>query len=265
MRDAETREDTPILISRDKTAKEIFDGEGTEDILSNVLYETLENQKSLGKAQTTNISDYEIEFNLKGASIAIPAVRLKQENKKKMPEIMGAAIIKNDRLAGFLDGEETKWLYFIRDEIKHGILTEEILKNNEQNLISLEIFKSKTKVTPIVENNDIKFNIDIETRVAIGEIIGNGNFFNEKALKELEQNAEASLTAQIEEFIKKIQSDYDADIFGFAAKLWENQPQTYNMVIKNWDEIFKDLQVQVQSRIIIENSALKEDGEESGE
>lgn len=265
IRDAETREDTPLLIARDETAQEIFKGESTENVLSLALSETLENQKSLGKAQITDILDYEIASNIKGESITIPAIHLKQENEKKLPEIMGTAVIKNDRFAGFLDGEETKYLYFIRDEIKTGILTEEIQKNNDQNLISLEIFKSKTKVTPIVENNTIKFNIDIETRVAIDEVNGSGNFFTEKATKELEQAAEASLTTQIEAFIKKIQSEYGADIFGFASKLWENQPQTYNTVIKNWDEIFKSLQVHVHSKIIIENSALKEDSEEASE
>ena len=73
------------------------------------------------------------------------------------------------------------------------------------------------------------------------------------------------LTTQLEALIKKVQSEYDADIFGFASKLWENQPQTYHAVINNWDEIFKGLQVHVRSRIVIENSALKEDGEEAGE
>ncbi|MDP4118494.1 MAG: Ger(x)C family spore germination protein [Bacillota bacterium] len=265
VRDSETREDTPILVSRGETAKEIFGGETTEPILSFALNDILENEKSLGKAQIINISDYEIASNTKGASVAIPAIHLKQENEKKTPEIMGTAIIKNDKFAGFLDGEETKCLYFIRDEITYGVLTEEIRKNNEQNLISLEILKSKTKVTPIVKNNNIKFNIDIETRVAIDEINGKGNFFSEKAVKKLEKTAETSLTAQIEAFIKKMQLDYDADIFGFATKLWEDNPKTYKRVIKNWDEIFKGLQVHVQSKIIIENSALKEDGKEMGE
>ena len=120
------------------------------------MSETLENQKGLGKAQITDLLDYEIASHIKGASITIPAIRLKQENEKKIPEIMGAAIIKNDRLAGFLDGEETKCLYFIKDKIKYGILTEEIIVDNEQNLISLEIFKNKTKVIPIVVNNKVE-------------------------------------------------------------------------------------------------------------
>jgi spore germination protein KC len=265
MRDAETREDTPILISKDETAKEIFSGESTENVVSIALSETLENQKSLGKGQITDILDYEIVSNTKGASIAIPAIHLKQEDDKKTPEIMGTAVIKNDRLAGFLNGEETKYLYFIKDEIKYGILTEEIKTDNEVTLISLEIFKNRTKVTPVVNGNNIHFNIELETRVAIDEINGNGDFFSEEAVKELEQKTEASLTTQIEAFIKKVQSDYDADIFGFASKLWENQPRTYNSVITNWDEIFKGLQIHVHSKILIENSALKEDGEETGE
>ncbi len=265
IRDAETREDTPILISEDETAKEIFSSESTESVVSIALSETLENQKSLGKAQITDVSDYEIASNIKGASIALPAIHLEQEDDKKTPEIMGTAIIKNDSLAGFLNGEDTKYLYFIKDEIKYGILTEEIRTDNELTSISLEIFKNKTEVTPIIQNNNIEFNIELETRVAIDEINGRGNFFTEKAVKELEQKAEASLTTRIEALIKKVQSEYDADIFGFAPKLWENQPRTYNAVIKNWDEIFKGLQVHIHSKFIIENSALKEDGEETGE
>lgn len=265
IRDAETREDVPILISKEKSAKEIFAGESTEAVISMALGKTLENQKSLGKAQMIDILEFSIESQLKGASIIIPTIGLKRDGEKKIPEIIGSAIIKNDRLAGFLDGEETKYVNLIRNEIKSGVLTQEIQTADEQTLISLEIFKNKTKVTPIVEDENIKFNIDIETKVAINEIVGKGNYFDEDALKKLGQNVENTLKTQIEAFIMKIQSEYDADIFGFAEKLWEDKPQTYKAVRENWDEVFKGLQVNVQTKIIFENSAVIEESKETGE
>ena len=86
-------------------------------------------------------------------------------------------------------------------------------------LVSLEIFKSKTKVTPVVDGNDIKINLNIDTTVAIDEIEGAGNFFDEEGRMKLEQSAENTLKRRIEYLIEKIQSKYDADIFGFGSKL----------------------------------------------
>ncbi|MCO5387496.1 Ger(x)C family spore germination protein [Desulfosporosinus sp.] len=265
-RDSETREDVRILISEGTSAKEVFDGQGsTDDIKSFVLEEMIKNQVSLSKAPMIDILKLNIESKTQGISTIIPTVNLLKRDGKMYPQIMGTAIIKNDKLVGFLDGEETKDLTFIRDEVKGGVLIEEMQANDEHTLVSLEIFKSKTKVTPVSDEQDIEINLNIDTTVAIDEINGSETIFNEEGRRELEESAENTLKERIESLIKKIQSEYNADIFGFGAKLRENDAQVWNDVGNNWDEVFKDLKVNVQTTVHIKNSAMLSKSSKEGD
>ena len=265
-RDAETREDVYILISEGASAKEIFEGqETTEDIKSFTLGEMIENQKSLSKAPTTDVLKFLIETKNKEFSTIMPAARLRKIDGKVIPQIMGSAIIKNNKLVGFLNGEETRYLNFIRNEVKGGILVEEMQANDVPTLVSLEIFKNKTKITPIVEGEDIEINLNIDTTVAIGEIQGTKNIFDDEGRNELEQSAENMLKEQIESLIAKVQSKYEADIFGFGAKLREDKAQVWDSVGSNWDEVFKDLKVNVNTRIHIKNSAVLSKSSDKGD
>jgi spore germination protein KC len=54
----------------------------------------------------------------------------------------------------------------------------------------------------------------------------------------------------------KMQSEYDSDIFGFGAKLREDKVQEWNSVGDNWEDVFKNLQVNVETRVHIKNSAV---------
>lgn len=265
-RDAETREEVKLLISEEASAKEILTYQGaSEDIKSFVLAATIEQQKSLSKAPQTDILKFDIESKTKMISTVIPVVNLKKADGKLAPQVMGTAIIKNDKLVGFLNEEETKDLIFIRNEVKGGILVEEMQTGSDLTLVSLEIFNNKTKVTPVADNNDIKINLDIETIVSIGEIGGKVNFIDDEGRAELERSTENSLKKRIELLISKVQSEYDADIFGFGQKLRENKIKVWKSVANNWEEVFQNLRVDVRTKIQIKNSAILSRPLEEGE
>jgi len=256
-RDSETRESVYVLISKGETAKEIFDGQGTtESIMSFILQDIIKNQMSLSKSSVTDILKYSIESQQKGASTIIPAVSLKLMNDKMVPEVIGTAIIKNDKLAGFLNGEETKDLSFIRNEVKGGVLVEEMQVNNLPAIITLEIFNSKTKVSFSAEAEDLVINIDIDTTVAIDEVEGTVDLSDEKEINRLKQITENTIKERIETLIIKIKSEYDADIFCFGIKLWQNNPQVWKSVKNNWEDVLSNAEVNVKTNVHIKNSAI---------
>ncbi len=256
-RDSETREDVNVLISEGASAKEIFIGQvASENIISLALNKMIKNQVSLSKAPITDMLLLDINEHMKSKTAAMPTVALKQIDGKMAPHIMGTAIIKNDKLVGFLNGEETKDLLFIRNEIKGGLLIEEMQSKNEATFVSLEIFKSETKVTPVVDGKDIQINLETKTTVAIDEIGGTENFLDEEGQKKLEQSTENTLKERMEALIKKVQSEYGADIFGFGVKLHEDKAKEWNKVENNWDEVFKDLKVNIKTKVNIKGSAL---------
>ena len=173
-----------------------------------------------------------------------------------LPHIMGTAFFKTGKLVGFLNGEETKDLIFIKNEVKGGVLIEGTQGNDITTPVSLEIYKSKTQVTPVLDGKDIIINLNIDTTVAIDEIAGTENYIDNEGRIKLEQNAEKTLKERIESLIEKIQSEYGTDIFGFGSKLREDKIEVWNLVSSNWEETFKNLKVNVKTKVHIKNSAM---------
>ncbi|MCX8131315.1 MAG: Ger(x)C family spore germination protein [Clostridia bacterium] len=256
-RDAETRADIHILVSKGESAKEILAAKSpTEEVTSFVLDEIITNQRSLSNAPHIEIWKFTNILVSKGVGSIATAIDLRPENNQKLPHIMGTAVFKDDSLLGFIDGEQTKDMLFIQNQIKGGILVAE--ENNKEGIsqVSLEIFNSKTKIKPVVNNGNIEFNVKIETNVAIDEIGGVANVIEDTGRKRLEESAEKSLKYRLENIIRKVQEEYGVDIFGFGAKLREEKPKAWNTVSDNWGDVFKTLKVNVEAKVHIKNSAM---------
>ncbi len=256
IRDAEIRNDVNILYSQQETASEILEAqETTESIKSFALDKVIKNQTKISKAPTMNLLDFGIQLQTKGTSTIIPAVHLDDVKGSMIPRVTGAAIIKDDKMIGELSEEETKELLFIRNEVKGGVLVADKGVGLSAP-ISLEIFENKTKVKPIVEAQELKFKVDIRTSVVIDEIEGGENFIDEKAVKRFETSISQFTQKKVEDFIEKIQSEYGTDIFMFGEKLREKNVNKWNSISDKWEEVFRNLEVDVDAKVHIKNSAL---------
>lgn len=265
-RDSETRSDVSILISSADTAKEILQTQGAKEQIKGFnINDSLRNEKSLSKAPKIDVMDMIAALQSKGVSAIAPTVRLKKTNGNFSPTVLGTAFFKKDKLTGFLNEEETKALLFIRNEIKGGILIEFVAGGEHGVPISLEVFRSKTKVQPVINNGKIEFNISVETSTAIDEIGGDADVINDTGRKELEQKAEEQLKRNMLQLIKKMQADYNIDIFGFGVRLQQEKPKVWKNVKNNWMEEFKNVDINISAYIHIRNSSMLSKPLEVGE
>lgn len=255
-RDSETREDIHILVSRGKTAKEIIAVKPTtETVLSFQIDDVLDSEESLGKAPDTDIMDFDIESQAKGQSTLLPAISVIQQEDKAIFQLEGCAIIKDDKLAGFLDGEETKDVLFLRDEISAGLLIEEMKSPGEPTFVTLEVFSNRTKVTPRMENGEIAMDVKLKTSVAIDEVNGPGDYVKEEGMAQLKASAEQTMQHRLQAIVHKMQSQYGADVFGFGSKLYQDSPQLFRAAGDDWDAAYQHLNVHITTELDIKNSA----------
>ncbi len=265
-RDAETRGDIHILVSKEKTAKEILTTRGlTKEATSLLLDDILTNEKSISNAPHVETWKLTNILTKKGVGTIAAAVDLKQVGEEKRPHLMGTAIFKEQKLLGFIDGDETKDMLFVQNELKGGVLAVEDNINNSDLSVSLEIFKSRTRLEPVIKSGEIEMNVKVDTTVAIDEISGTQDVIEDDNRKKLEESAEKMLKNRIEKIIKKVQTDYGVDIFGFGAKLRENKPRVWNAIEDNWADTFKTLKVNVETKVHIKNSAMLSKSLEIGE
>ncbi|MDP4180735.1 MAG: Ger(x)C family spore germination protein [Bacillota bacterium] len=256
-RDAEMREEMHVVISKEKTAKELLEQQTMISTLrSTEIDRILNSQGSLAKAPVVEAYELINELEGEGISAALPAMGIATNAGKKTVELMGTALFKSDKLIGFIDSEETKYFLFVINKVNRGLLIQNESPENQMNKITLEIFKTKTKTKPEYYDGKVVMDIDIKTEVAIAEMETSMDYIKDVNRSKLKKDAEASLKSSVKNIIKKIQDNYDTDIFGFGMLVSANMPSLWDSIGPDWDHLFKKLDVNVNVDISIRNSAL---------
>ncbi|WP_207722148.1 Ger(x)C family spore germination protein [Clostridium intestinale] len=253
-RDAETRTDARVLVSKENTAKEILKSKPvTENYTSFELSKLLKNEDTLSNIPVVDLWDILDTLAQDGLSTWLPTVKINKNNDDNILQVDGSAIFSKDKLIGCIDENSTKNILFAKDKVNGGLL---VLDKESESTITFEIFKNKTTIKPSIENGNLQFNIYTDTTVSLDEIQSDYEFYTEEGKNELENELSDMLQKSIYSSIKRIQSEYGADILGFGAKLNEDNPATWNDVKDDWDKIFKTLTISVNSKVNIKNSAV---------
>ena len=253
-RDTETRENIYLMVSMNETAKEIFEGKPvTSEVLSFQLEKMLQNQRNLGKAPSEDIREFINVLSTEGSNPIAPVICLKNIDGKKRVEIMGTAIFKEDKLVGFIDDRDTQTLLLIHNEIKGGVIYSD--EKVGESYVTLEIFKCKTKLKPIIDGDSPVMEININIEAAIDEIDNIGDVIGEKGREELDRHFENLINKRVYELVEEIKTKYDTDVLGFGTKLYRDKPGFWKKIKDNWEEEFENVKVKVNTKLKIINSA----------
>lgn len=256
-RDAEPRLSINLLISQEKTAKEILSSQSiTTSIRSFELNDMLSEQKSISKYPRIQVYQFINALSSEGISPVLPAVRLTVNEGQKTSKLSGTAVFKGDKLIGFLDDTETEYFLFVTDKVKGGVLVLKDTTGTNNVIAALEIFENKTKVKPIYSNGKVSISITTKTKVALDEQATRVNLIDRKGRTMLETNAKELIKENMEKVIHKVQKDFDTDIFGFGMMINENMPALWKGIKHDWNTIFKDLDFNVNTTVEVRHSGL---------
>lgn len=254
-RDAEVRTNMRILISKEKTAGEIFYSFcPIETTVSFQIEKILENTDVLKKAPDRDLWGFINDLSSEGVSAVLPIISLAEYREGWVPHVYGTAVFKSDKLVGYLDGMESQSLEFIKDEVESGIIPIENVAGTAD-AVSLEVFGNTTKIKTAYKKGKILIKVDIDIDVSIGEIEGTTDVIDPKGQAKLISQAEKFMEEEIKGVIKRVQNEYQSDIFGFGSKVRKETPDTWKKLKSNWNEEFANLDFEVKVRINIKSSA----------
>jgi spore germination protein KC len=252
-RDTETRSDVYIFVSKEKTAQEVISlSSVTESILAYELAQQMRIEKNTSTAPVVEIFDFIDKLEASGEYAMAPLIYIHEQNKIKNARVSGTAIFNKDKMVGTISGDETKFMLFARDEIKGGVLP----LNDEKGkpAFSLEILSNRTKVKPVWNDGKLQMQINTVTQVGLDEVMAPKEFNDIDSKKVLEKRAGKELQQQILSVIHKVQKDYQADIFGFGELVHERMPENWKKIKQNWRQEFTQLDVVVNSKVMIKIS-----------
>lgn len=242
-----------IYISKKNTAKEILLKEDKSTKIRTIeAEEIIEASKYLAKSP--HIEAYQITNQIikNKISSVLPTVDIVNVNGKDSVLIQGSAYFKADKLIGIFDPMETMKYLLVVDQLKQGILIIEMDEKNNKDKVSLEILKNKTKTDINIENQEISVTVRINTFASIQEIDSGINYSSKEGRTLLIKKVEIFMEKEIEKFIASVQ-DRGIDVFGFGDSFSKKHPKIWREIEKDWDSIFRDLDIKVVSTINIKS------------
>ena len=142
----------------------------------------------------------------------------------------------------------------MRNEIIKGLFNVFTENQEQEEVITLEIHNTNTRITPIYSEDQIKFDVIVNTEVTIGELGSKRDYISEPGRYELKKLAEKSLESDMERTFTKIKEEFGLDIFGFGNIIRQRNPKLWKSIEDQWDEIFADLELNIKCNIHIRNS-----------
>lgn len=255
LRDAEMRLTTNLVISKAESAADIIKQKPvTNQLVCTGIAETITNKREHLETNP-DVKLYQA-YNMisnEGISLILPSVKVSKSGEESIVELDGTSVFKKDKLSGFLSPEETKYFLYIRDEIQGGLLI--INDRSKEKNTSIEVLSSKTKVKPEISNDNLTMDIKVTTKIVWAENQSDDSDMGEVRIKQIENETKMNIENNITKLIKKVQKEYNSDIFGFGSTISKYNPHYWENVKEDWNNIFPNLNFKVTSDVQLVNTA----------
>lgn len=261
LRNPQTRKKFYLLQAKDEKAKNILKIVSPLESFPSQSIATLIESNSETKSIATSItySNFISQILEKGYDPVLPSITIngsvkEGSNEKNLettePEsylMLGPlAIYKGDKLKGFSTEEESWAINVLKGDSKE--INYNVKYQNEDISIETSSLKSTIK---ILDEKNIEITIS-----GVGDIYNINNKIDIQDYKEINKIEKAwssSLKKDLTKVIKKVQSKWQADIFGFGNLIYKNNPKTWKKLEKNWNsKYFPNLNIKVKTNLKID-------------
>jgi len=168
---------------------------------------------------------------------------------RKELKLDGAALFKHDRLAGWLDGRETRGVLWVQNKVKRGTLTFPNPRGNHK-FVTFEILTGKRKIHTVMKDGRLTVNLKIiidsnlVAQTSDADILSR-SLYNERENVRAFQNAMAAeVKHEIFDALAKARK-YKVDVFGIGERFYDEHPQEFKKLQKNWPEVFAKAKLNV--------------------
>ncbi|MFD1955047.1 Ger(x)C family spore germination protein [Paenibacillus thailandensis] len=254
-RDHEVRTDFYIVVAKDTRAADTLKIlTHLESIPANHLFSSLQtSQRSWSPTVAVTLDRLIADIVSEGKNPAVTGLRVKGEReigetRQNVEEIAasaqlqysGLAVFKKDKLVGWLDETESKAYNYILDQVTGSA---GIVPCPGGGKVSLEVVRSKTKVKSKLENGEPRIKITVQIELSVSEVTCGIDLTKRESIEQLEKLEENKVRNFITETIKRVQRDYQSDIFGFGDVIHRSHPKYWKTAKADWDRRFAQLPV----------------------
>lgn len=175
----------------------------------------------------------------------LPRLIIEPENKDL--KLDGVGIIKDYKLQGYLNYEETSVLEMLRGKLKGG--SKVIYK--DEHPVNYIIEGMERKITSSSQGGKLKFNVSIKLEGKILNYYFGEKLYSDKQLTSLENDFSKSISQECERVVNLTQQQYGVDPIGFREYLENYDPKAWNTIKENWSDAYKSADVTTKVQVSI--------------
>lgn len=256
LRDHELRLTSNVLIVEGSTVEDFFMqtnssqyfiGEKLENLASDVGAFSLSKEVTIYESIDALDNEYSSAYIPIICLIDKKSIDTNNSNKMDM-KMEGYAIFKNFKMIGALHGNDARGLNWITNDIDSGVI---VVKDSNNNDISLEIIGSNSKIKPRYNNDHLSVVIEINMNSNIVEQEGIEDIYNEEDIEKLKNQQEDTIELEVKNVIKYTQKN-NVDIMGIGNAVFHKYPVRWEKELKDkWEFLFPqiDFNIEVKSKI----------------
>jgi spore germination protein len=205
------------------------------DYLEN-LFET-SSRNALLPQKTLN--NFFIDLKTQGIEPTIPLIKY----GSKDINIVGTALFKGDKMVGRIKQPETRALLLLKENFIKGNISLEV----KDYMVSYYIQQMETDITPIYQDGNFLFNIDLNLEVDIIENTSSKRLIeNKSALHDMERHLASALTKETNHLFNKLQH-FESDAVGIGKLVKAKYPERFST--ENWPQQFKQADIKVNLKV----------------
>lgn len=157
-----------------------------------------------------------------------------QDGSEKEYRILyeGLAAFKDNKLIGYLNALEAR----AYNLVKNNISSTTISIPSGDNVTVAGIKNSKAEIKTTTEGDPFTINVKIIVRFSIIQESGSIDISKPEPLKAVEESLNKQLTTEIEATVRKVQTEFQSDIFGFGKAVHAQHPEKWREIKDRWDD-----------------------------
>ena len=250
-RDYTTEPVTLVCTAKDVKAGEVLKANIGKDISKSEVLEKILNQSAISSiTPETRLIDVINTVLDETACIALPTVTLQGNGETKTFFVENIAVFNyNNEISYYLGRESSENFVKLLGELKNGTLVTEDENGSKATFI---IVDGKTKYKAEVINGIVNYNVKIKMYCDLNAYEGDRfQSIKNETVELFRKNIELDTERKLKDTYKAIQKHDSFDILHFGRRLLQNDKNAYKQMKNNWQENFKNGNINVDVEVVI--------------
>ncbi|MCX7921692.1 MAG: Ger(x)C family spore germination protein [Clostridia bacterium] len=179
--------------------------------------------------------------------------RMTEDDKRLgIAYLEGSAVIRGDKMTGWMSGNETRGYMWITDKVKPGSI---VVKGNEsEGSLVMENMRNETNIDVDMINNRFIATIKVKVLGTLMEETLKVDLNSGEVMERLENAISGVIVGEMQAAVNKAQKDFKTDIFDFGGYVERKYPKLWKKVKDDWSRLFSEMEVKFEVDTTIRRS-----------